>query len=120
MNITDESRRRFLGYFSGIGLGGTLLPGVLWAQVQESGTQRVTAEMLKDSLALAGLSFSDDDLKAMLQGVNRNLTQYEDVRKLLIPNNVAPPFYFSPIVPGMKVNHTREPLRFSTPTVKRP
>ena len=37
-----------------------------------------------------------------------------------IPNDVAPPFYFSPIVPGMKVNRTREPLRFSTQVVKRP
>ena len=103
-----------------MGLGGTLLPGVLWAQVQQSGSQRVTQAMLAESLAVAGLSFSDDDQKAMLQAVNQNLTRYEDVRTLHIPNDVSPPFYFSAIVPGMKVNRTREPLRFSTPAVKRP
>src|SRR5580704_13178481 len=117
---TDENRRRFLAYFSGTGLGATLLPGVLWAQAQQDGAQRVTPEMLKDALALSGLSFSDEDQKAMLQGVNRNLNNYEELRNLHIPNDVAPPFYFSAIVPGMNVNRTREPFRFSTPTVKRP
>jgi Asp-tRNA(Asn)/Glu-tRNA(Gln) amidotransferase A subunit family amidase len=116
----SDSRRRFLAYFSGTSLGATLLPGVLWGQIQQDGTQRVTPEMLKNALALAGLTFSDDEQKAMLQGVNRNLTVYEDLRKTPIPNDVAPPFYFSAIVPGMKVNRTREPFRPSVPKVKRP
>jgi Asp-tRNA(Asn)/Glu-tRNA(Gln) amidotransferase A subunit family amidase len=119
MNI-DETRRRFLGAFSGIGLGGTLLPGVLWAQVQQNGTQRVTPEMLRGALDIAGLSFTEEDQKAMLQSLNQSLTRYEEVRKLGIGNNVAPPFYFSPLVPGMKVNRTREPLRFGSVSVKRP
>ena len=122
MNITDESRRRFLNYFSGIGLSATLLPGVLWAEIQQQpeGEQKVTLEMMKSALELSGLSFPDEDLKAMQQGANRNLTAYEEVRKLHIPNDVSPPFYFSSIVPGMKVNRTREPLHFSTVSVKRP
>jgi Asp-tRNA(Asn)/Glu-tRNA(Gln) amidotransferase A subunit family amidase len=120
MNITDDSRRRFLAYFSGAGLGSTLLPGVLWGQLQQDGAPRVTAEMLQSALALAGLSFSDEDRRAMLQGVNRNLTSYDELRNLPIPNDVAPPFYFSPLVPGMKVNRTRQPIRASVPQVKRP
>ncbi len=116
----DESRRRFLAYFSSIGLSGTLLPGALWAQAQQAGAQQITAEILKSSLAMAGLSFTEEDQRAMLQGVNQNLTRYEEVRKLNIPNNVSPPFYFSAIVPGMKVNRVREPFRMSTPSVKRP
>jgi Asp-tRNA(Asn)/Glu-tRNA(Gln) amidotransferase A subunit family amidase len=119
--MLNENRRRFLTYFSGIGLGSSLLPGVLWAQMQQGGEpSRVTAEMLKDALALAGLTFSEEDQKAILQGVNRNLTSFEEVRKIDIPNDVAPPFYFSPLVPGMKVNRTRQPLVFSAPVVKRP
>ncbi len=124
MKITDDSRRRFLSFFAGAGLGGTLLPGVLWAQLQQqngaAAAQTITPEMLKDALAVAGLSFSDDDQKAMLQGVNQNLVRYEDVRKLLIPNDVSPPFYFSAITPGMKVDRTRLPVRFSAPRVRRP
>jgi Asp-tRNA(Asn)/Glu-tRNA(Gln) amidotransferase A subunit family amidase len=116
-----EHRRRFLTYFSGIGLGSSLLPGVLWAEMQQDGAEpRVTDDMLKNALAVAGLTFSDEDRKAVLQGVNRSLTSFEEVRKLTIPNDVAPPFYFSSLVPGMKVNRAREPLHFSAPVVKRP
>ena len=100
MKTTGEHRRRFLAYFSGSGLAATLLPGVLWAQVEQAGAETVTPEMLKDALAVSGLSFSDEDQKAMLEGVNQNLTRYEDVRKLHIPNDVSPPFYFSAITPG--------------------
>ena len=118
---TGENRRRFLTYFSGIGLGSSLRPGVLWAEMQDAAPEsRVTDDMLKNALAVAGLTFSDEDRKAVLQGVNRSLTSFEEVRKIEIPNDVAPPFYFSPIVPGMKVNRTHEPLRFSAPVVKRP
>ncbi|HEX3747983.1 MAG TPA: amidase [Bryobacteraceae bacterium] len=116
----SNSRRRFLAYFSGAGLGSTLLPGVLWGQMQQDGAQRVTPEMIKDALALAGLDFPEEEQKAMLQGVNRNLTSFEELRKTSIPNDVAPPFYFSAIVPGMKVNRAREPFRPSAPKVKRP
>ena len=41
-STNDETRRRFLSFFSGVGLGGTLLPGVLWAQLQQDGAQRIT------------------------------------------------------------------------------
>src|SRR6185436_5449966 len=112
MQTADDTRRRFLAYFSSVGLGGTLLPGVLWAQAQQSGKQEVTAEMLKGALALSGLSFGEEDQKTMLQSVNQSLTRYEEIRKLQIPNNISPPYHFSAIVPGMKVNRMREPLRF--------
>ena len=115
---TDEKRRRFLACFSSMGLGATLLPGVLWAQAQDA--PAITAEMLKSALALSGLSFSEEEQKAMLQAANQNLGRYESVRNLKIPNDVSPPFHFSAIVPGMKVNRTREPLHFSKPLVKRP
>ena len=41
-------RRRFLTYFSGLGLSSTLLPGVLWARLQEEETPKITADMLKE------------------------------------------------------------------------
>jgi Asp-tRNA(Asn)/Glu-tRNA(Gln) amidotransferase A subunit family amidase len=119
-NTKEETRRRFLSFFSSIGLGGTLLPGVLWAQLQEDGAQRITQPMLTDSLALSGLTFSEEDQRSMLQAANQNLARYEDLRKVHIPNDVAPPFYFSPLTPGMKVNRVRQPFHFSAPRVKRP
>ncbi len=120
MSLTDQCRRRFLAYFSAAGLSTTLLPGVLWGQMQDQAAPTITADMLAGALAIAGLKFSDEDQKAMLQAVNRNLASYDELRNLHIPDNVSPPFYFSAITPGMKVNRTREPLRFSTHLLKRP
>src|SRR5690242_5507568 len=108
MRTIDETRRRFLALFSGMGLGGTLLPGVLWAQTQANQASTITAEMLKGALALSGLSFSEEDQKAMLQSANQNLARFEAVRSLHIPNDVSPPYHFSTLVPGMKVNRTRQ------------
>jgi Amidase len=94
--------------------------GILWAQLQQDGAQTITPSMLRNALALSGFSFDGEDQKVMLQPANQNLARYEDVRKLHIPNDLAPPFYFSSIVPGMKVNRTHLPLRFSSPRVRRP
>jgi Asp-tRNA(Asn)/Glu-tRNA(Gln) amidotransferase A subunit family amidase len=123
MKIKDlsETRRRFLGQFAGTSLATTLLPGVLWMQIQQSGQPRITADMLKTALAISGLDFTDEDRAAMVQTVNRNLSNYEELHKLNIPNNVSPPFHFSALVPGMKVNRRREAMRLSAVSnIKRP
>ena len=39
-----------LGFFSSMGLGGTLLPGVIWAQAQD---QAITKEVIADAEAIA-------------------------------------------------------------------
>ena len=121
MKNLDETRRRFMAQFAGAGLGATLLPGVLWTQVQQSGEPRITAEMLKDALAIAGLEFTEEDRTAMVQTVNRNLANYEELHKFKIPNDVSPPYHFSALAPGMKVNRRREPMRLSAVSnIKRP
>ena len=116
----DATRRRFLAQCSSLGLGGTLLPGVLWAEMQRSGAPQITMEMLQTALVMAGLSFGDEDKKTMLDAVNQNLTRFNELREIHIPNDVSPPFHFSAIVPGMTVNRTKQPFRMSTPSVKRP
>ena len=67
------TRRRFSAYFAGAGLGSTLLPGVLWARMQEAGAQAVTAEMLSDALAISGLEFGEEERERMLESVNDRL-----------------------------------------------
>jgi Asp-tRNA(Asn)/Glu-tRNA(Gln) amidotransferase A subunit family amidase len=117
----NDARRRFLAQFAGTGLGTTLLPGVLWMQIQQSGETRITSEMLKTSLAISGLDFTESERNSMVQTVNRSLSQYEELHKLNIPNNVSPPFHFSALVPGMRVNRRKEPLRLSAVSnIKRP
>ncbi len=116
----NETRRRFMAHFASLGLGSTLLPGVLWAGMQQAGAQRVSTQMMKDALSISGIEFSDEERDRMLQSVNQSMSRYEALHKFHIPNNIAPPFYFNPIVPGMKVNRTRLPFRMSDVTVKRP
>jgi Asp-tRNA(Asn)/Glu-tRNA(Gln) amidotransferase A subunit family amidase len=107
--------------FAGAGLGTTLVPGVLWARVQDSGAGKVTLAMVDDALKLSGISVSDEEKNNLVETANRNLAGYEDIRKLHIPPDVSPPFHFSPLTPGMTVNKTRQPIRFSAaPGVKRP
>ena len=42
MHTADETRRSFLANLTGLGLGSSLLPGVLWGQMQQYGAQHVT------------------------------------------------------------------------------
>jgi Asp-tRNA(Asn)/Glu-tRNA(Gln) amidotransferase A subunit family amidase len=115
------TRRRFMGYFGGVGLASTLLPGVLWAKMQEQQADRITAAMLKDALAVAGLEFSEEERQQLVNGVNQNLTRYADMRAIHIDPNVAPPLYYSPLVPGTKLDRVERPIRPSAPpTLHRP
>jgi Asp-tRNA(Asn)/Glu-tRNA(Gln) amidotransferase A subunit family amidase len=108
-------RRAFLGYFSGLGLGSTLFPSVLCGKFQEQKPAVITKEMLRDAAAVAGLAFTEAHLDAMLAGVNKNLPRYERLGKVLLDNGVAPPLYFNPVVPGMKIDRAKRGFRMSTP-----
>jgi Asp-tRNA(Asn)/Glu-tRNA(Gln) amidotransferase A subunit family amidase len=116
-----ETRRRFMTHFASIGLGTTLVPGVVWARMQDAGEKKITLAMVADAMKLSGLEFTDDELKAMVDSANQNLTRYEEMRAIHIPNDVSPPFHFSAIVPGMEVSRAKQPFRLSAaPAVKRP
>lgn len=117
----DKTRRRFMAHFAGIGLGTTLVPGVLWARMQDAGASRVTLAMVTDALQLSGIDLTEEERTAMVEAANTNLERYEELRKIHIPNDVSPPFHFSPVVPGLVVSKTRLPFRLSKArAVKRP
>src|SRR3954469_1265740 len=121
MRDAADSRRRFLAYFASAGLSSTLLPGVLWARVQEEKADRITSAMLKDALAIAGLEFTDEQRQQILSGVNQNLTRYAELRTIPIDPNIAPPLYFSPLVPGTRLDRVAKPFRPSAPpAIRRP
>jgi Asp-tRNA(Asn)/Glu-tRNA(Gln) amidotransferase A subunit family amidase len=122
MSTLDETRRRFMTHFAGIGLGTTLAPGILWARMQDAGESKVTLAMITDAMKLSGLdNFTEAELKAMVESANQNLTRYEEMRAIHVPNDVSPPFHFSALVPGMDVNRTKQPFRLSAaPAVRRP
>ncbi len=121
MQRLDETRRRFMTHCAGLGLASTLAPGILWARMQDAGAQTLTLAMVTDALKLSGIEATEDEAKDLLESANRNLTQFEELRAIEIPNDVSPPFHFSAVVPGIEVDRTPRPFRVSAPAaVQRP
>jgi Asp-tRNA(Asn)/Glu-tRNA(Gln) amidotransferase A subunit family amidase len=94
-----------------MGLAGTLFPGVLWAQAQ--GAKKITKEMIGNAAAIADVPIADDYKEMMLENLNDRAKGYEEIYKLHIPNSVEPALLFDPVLPGMKFETERKPLRMS-------
>ena len=116
MDFGASSRRRFLGYFSGVGLSSTLFPGLLWSKMLDTDEPEVTLAMIRDASALSGLELTEDEAQALVEGVNRNLQGYSELREYKLENGVAPPIHFSTIVPGMQIDMVERPFRMSSYT----
>ncbi len=115
------TRRRFLAYFSGAGVTSTLLPGALWARMQEQSVDEVTADMVREAAWVTGLEFDAEQAEAMAEGVNRNLRGQAELMEVRLDNSVGPPIHFSPLVPGMTLDRTERPFRPSSAKgVRRP
>ncbi len=106
-------RRDFMRTCSGLGLAGTLFPGVLWAQAQAQGAKKITKEMIENAAAIADVPIADDYKEMMLENLNDQAKGYEEIYKLHIPNSVEPALIFSPVVSGTKFETERKPLRMS-------
>src|SRR5713101_5601551 len=72
-------RRNFMKTCSGLGLAGTLFPGVLWAQAQAQGAKKITKEMIENAAAIGRADFrriqrnDARKLERSGQGLRRNL-----------------------------------------------
>ena len=108
-----EARRRFMAHFTAIGLGTTLVPGIIWARMQDAGEEQVTLEMVRDAMKMSGVEVSEEQLEDMVDTANSNLENFEERREVHIPNDVSPPFHFSSVVPGIEVDKTRRPFKLS-------
>jgi Asp-tRNA(Asn)/Glu-tRNA(Gln) amidotransferase A subunit family amidase len=109
-------RRRFLSACSGLGLGGTLFPGVLWAQAQSQGAAKITKEMIENAAAIADVPIPEETKEMMLDNLNQQAKSYDAIYALHIPNSVKPCLIFDPVVPGMKFETERRPTRNSKPS----
>lgn len=93
-----HDRRRFLAYFSAIGLGGTLLPGVLWARAV--GGEEITVATIACAEEIAGLRFSEEQRQQMVEGLRSQESQIEQLHAIKLENSVAPAVIFDPVPPG--------------------
>jgi Asp-tRNA(Asn)/Glu-tRNA(Gln) amidotransferase A subunit family amidase len=73
---------------------------------------RVNKEQVQAALKLIGLEFDDAEIDLLLPGVNRNLTNYEALRKIEIPYDTEPAFAFHPGLPDRRP--ISGPQRFET------
>ena len=115
------SRRRFLGVCSAVGLGQTLLPGVLWgmsAQAPNAGPgapalSPITPEMIDAAAAIAGIAVTADQKAMMLDGLVKMRDSVMVIRSMKLPNAVAPALVFDPVPAGMKLDTVKRPMKMS-------
>lgn len=117
----NTNRRNFITLFATVGLSSTLFPGVLWAQVQEKKTEKITKEMLAAAENISGVHFTDAQREMMLKWVNSNHDLYGELHKLHIDISVPPALQFNPVLPGMKFSTEKLPVQTSSVSgIKRP
>jgi len=124
MDASDKlalNRRRFLEYFSSIGLGATLLPGALLAQAQDA--PQITLGMVDEAARVAGISLAPDAEKKIAEALSRKgglLANYQALREMKLGNDTPPAIIFNPLLPGMKMPQARGVFRYSKPRVAKP
>lgn len=109
-------RRRFLSACSGLGLTGTLFPGVLWAQAQAQKSVKITKEMIDNAAAIADVPIADEYKEMLLDNLNQQAQGYEAIYALHIPNSAGPCLIFDPVVEGVKFESETRPSRASKPS----
>ena len=110
-NLTRYDRREFMSYFTSIGLGGTLLPGVLWAKV--AGGEEITPAKVADAEEVAGVRFDPEEREMMIDGLKLQAARIEALHKIPLDNSVSPALVFNPLPAGKTVtpDRRRPPVR---------
>ncbi len=115
------NRRRFLEYFSTVGLGATLLPGALLARAQDAAV--ITPAMVAEAARVAGITFPAEAEKKIAEALSRKnglLSGYQALAEMKLGNDTPPALVFNPLLPGMKVPEARGVFRCSRPAAVRP
>lgn len=137
---TSRSRRTFLASVPAA-VAGAMATGAVatgaWAQTpappqpaapqpmppQPSGP--VTVEMLRAAETIDGVKFTTEEEQAALSTVNNNLTAYQRLRDLKMPQDTEPAYVFKPALPGKQPKGPATPgaaMRYTKAprTLKRP
>ena len=122
-DLHDATRRRFLAVSTAAGLGSTLFPGALLALAGSSAAAQssspadspsepaITSAMIEQAAAIAGLTFTDEQRQLMIEGLTGVREDVVTIRKLNLPNAVAPSLVFDPVPGGTVLDTARKPAR---------
>ena len=105
-------RRRFVELFAGLGVAGTALTELLWAQAADGAP--ITRETLAAAETLAGLQFTDEERNLALTGIEELRQDYLRLREVALDNSVAPALRFDPEVRGAATRVEAPSRRLST------
>jgi Asp-tRNA(Asn)/Glu-tRNA(Gln) amidotransferase A subunit family amidase len=75
----------------------------------------ITRAVILDAEKLIGLTFIDAKRDSMIEGLEEQLKNYENIRKVGLDNSVTPALLFNPIPYGMKFETKRIPFKSSPP-----
>jgi Asp-tRNA(Asn)/Glu-tRNA(Gln) amidotransferase A subunit family amidase len=105
------NRRRFIECCAAAGLGSTLIPGALAAVAQDAAT--ITIDMLQSAQRIAGVSFTPDEQRRLLEKLNGARGYEAGYARLRAANlgSTQPAIVFNPVPPGKKLPSERKPLR---------
>jgi Asp-tRNA(Asn)/Glu-tRNA(Gln) amidotransferase A subunit family amidase len=111
-------RRAFLAVSGRFGLVSTLFPGALYtlaAQAQDKPDKQpeITDAMIDAAATLAGITVTPEQKKMMREALIHQPENFEAIRKLNLPNSIAPAFVFDPLPPGAKVSTEKHEAVYS-------
>jgi Asp-tRNA(Asn)/Glu-tRNA(Gln) amidotransferase A subunit family amidase len=116
-------RRAFMAYFSSIGLGSTLLPGVLWGQLQQQQQgPEITKEMIASAEEISGVHFSDEERTQMVRNLQQMRNAIQQLHQVPLDMSVFPAIVFDPVPPGKTLAKKTKAVavRAKVPVMSRP
>ncbi|MFN0107750.1 MAG: amidase [Blastocatellia bacterium] len=112
-------RRSFVKLLPAAGAAGLTMaaPEAVQAQAagQQQAAQRVTREMMQATEKLIGIELTEAQENMALPGVNRNLTNYENLRKIDVPLDTEPATAFHPALPGKLKTYRQRAAKSAKP-----
>jgi Asp-tRNA(Asn)/Glu-tRNA(Gln) amidotransferase A subunit family amidase len=83
-----------------------------------TGMPKITVEMIEQAAVITGVNFTEAQRKVMVDGLTNQREDVAEIRKLQLPNAVAPSLVFDPVPGGMKLETERKPAKLGpTPSV---
>lgn len=95
MTAPLDARREFLSQMAALGVGGTLLPGVLWTKVVAG--EEITAATIATAAEIAGVEFTEEERALMLDGLKQQTARLTQLHAIPLENAVAPAIQFNPL-----------------------
>jgi Asp-tRNA(Asn)/Glu-tRNA(Gln) amidotransferase A subunit family amidase len=96
--VEASARRDFLALCGTLGMGSTLLPGVVWARVAEGA--EITTATLAAAEEVAGVTMTDAQRTLMLERLKAQTRSLGALRGIPLPNEVPPAVQFAAEPPG--------------------